>query len=249
MIQRFIFLLLCGFCLTAQAESVRLATSEYPPYVGTSLKGMGYIYVIVTKAFEQAGYDPVVEFLPWREAKQLDKHQNDAIFPSYGDKHSDSLICSKPLAAGPIGLYKHKQRVLHHTEKNPRKNQKQALYNLRKYRFGTVSGSDTATAFDDADFLIKIPVDSDLENLRQLKDGKVDLTIGDIFVNEYYIDKNHPEFAELEFLGPSLETRDLFVCFSRSSPNYAAKLAAFNKALDKMEARKELRKIAAEYGY
>ena len=226
-----VFLVLIIISLTAnlRAQSVRLATAEWPPYVSSESANLGQLSQIVTEAFTQAGYEVIIEFLPWDEAKQLEKYDNDAFFPSYGE--NTSVVCSHPISTGQVGLYKHKNSIIHHTAKHPRVDQTQALYNLRRYSFGVVKGYRNTDVFDSADFLIKKPTESDLANLRRLARKEVDFVVSDIFVAEYYIDKYYPEFSHLEFFGPSLQTQKLYVCFSKNSPNYTVKLTAFNKAL------------------
>ena len=224
------------FCSTiSHSESIRLATSEWPPYVSTHLKGMGYVYMLVTTAFQESGYDPIVEFLPWTETIQLKKYKNEAYFPEYNGVETDKMICSTAIDGGPIGLFKRKDDQIQYTVQNPRRNQKKTLYALRKYRFGTVEGYTNTAIFDQADFLIKKPVISDLANLRQLNTEQVDLIISDVFVTEYYLDKFKPEFDNLEFMGPALETKRFYVCFSKANPDYEKKLTAFNQKLNAMQ--------------
>jgi len=49
-------------------ETVRLSTSDYPPYNSEILKHYGLIPRIVTEAFRLEGIDVEYEFFPWKRS-------------------------------------------------------------------------------------------------------------------------------------------------------------------------------------
>lgn len=223
-------------------ERVRLATSEWPPYVGSDVEDNGFLYIIIRDAFKNSGYEPVIEFLPWDQAKQLDQNHNDAYFPEY-DNSDPTLACSYPIYAGPIGLYKKADNQISYSLKNPGKYQERAFQDLNRYTFGVVKGYINTQVFDSMATLKKQAVTNDLENLEQLDNDQVDLIIIDVFVAEHLIDKHKPDFDDISFMGPSLENKKLYVCFSKRAPNYAKKLEAFNNELARLQDSGELYRI------
>ncbi len=246
----FIFsILLCAFQAKIFAKHIALATTQWPPYVSTELKNMGYVYVIVTTALQNAGYDTSVQFLPWSEAKQLDKHGNNALFPTYENQENDHLICSEPITSSPVGFYKRKNKGIRYSVANPSQHQNIALNSLRHYRIGIVNGYQNINALDNADFLQKQMALSDIKNLQQLSYGEVDLAFSDIFVAEYYINKFYPKLDNIEFMGPSLENKNLYVCFSKRDPNYKEKLMAFNHELNVLKQNGKFEKIYHRYNF
>lgn len=246
------FFLLLGIISTsvsAENPTVNLATSDWPPYVASDMKGYGYVYGIVNGAFQSAGYHTHIAFLPWLEVTQVDKNHFDAYFPEYDGHTLKSFACSDPIQGGPVGLYRRKNQSINYTTPYPSKNQAEAFASLKGYRFGVVSGYKNTDAFDNATYLIKIPANTDLENLRHLQEGKVDLAFIDIFVAEYLMNKYNPEFSDLVFMGPSLENKKLFVCFSRNANNYIEKLAAFNRGLKELSDSGRLEQIIEQYQF
>lgn len=230
-------------------RTVRLATTEWPPYTGKELPGMGYIYAVVTQAFQQQGYRTAVEFLPWSEAIQLNKYHNDAFFPAYEDDFSDQYACSEPFHGGPVGLYKRKNSMIRYTVSDPHLNQETALRGLKGFKFGVVEGYSNTETFDNASYLKKIPAKNDFDNLKNLQTGKSDLAFSDVFVAEYLIDEHAPDLDNITFMGPSLENKKLYVCFSKHNRDYPIKLAAFNEGLSALRSSGKLKEIVDEFSF
>tara|TARA_B100000989_G_C19530786_1_gene469701 strand:+ start:3282 stop:4043 length:762 start_codon:yes stop_codon:yes gene_type:complete len=230
-------------------QTVRLAASNWPPYVDTSLPDKGFIYEIVKEAYESQGYRPVIQILPWYQAIELDKRHNDGAFPDYEPYDEQGVVCSKPIFGGPVGLYKRKDSPLRWLTKDPAQNQEQAFRALRQYRFGIVDGYLNTQAFDNADYLKKSIVDNDYQNLKQLANKQVDFAMTDIFTAEYLMEKHKPELDNIVFMGPSLENKKIYVCFSKNAKNYQAKINALNTGLDHLTETGQLDDIVRKYNF
>lgn len=224
---------------------VKLATTDWPPYVGEKLAGFGYIYAIVTTALQTSGYAVSVQFMPWADTIQLDRNHNDGFFPQYKNNQPD-LLCSDPIFGGPVALYKRSNDVMRYTVDNPGKNQANAFLALKNYRFGVVGGYINTTDFDNATYLKKVVAPDDYSNLKNLADNKVDLAFTDVFVAEYLKD-HHQELANIEMMGPSLQNEDLYVCFSKNAPDVTNKLAALNRGLHQLTESGEFQAILQKY--
>lgn len=246
----FIFLLsmlvFCN-CNADQSPLMRLATTEWPPYVVKDSKEHGFISEIITTIFHAQGYQTEINFLPWKEALVLTKNGNDAFYPAYERPERKDIVCSDAIYSGPVALFKRKDSDIKFSA-DPTKNEWQALRNLRQYRFGVVEGYVNTKIFDRATFLNKQTAHSDLANLQQLKEGKVQLIVADVFVALELINRHKPEFDNIEMMSPSLEQKKDYLCFSTTAPNYSAKLNAFNQGLQELKRSGELDEIVARYG-
>lgn len=231
------------------SHTINLATSEWPPYVSGHLPGNGYIYQIVDHAFKNKNYNVHIEFMSWDDAINFsDQHKHEGFFPAYeNETGSTSVVCSMSFDGGPIGLYRRKSLPIHYPVDNPGENQALVFSKLREYRFGVVQGYVNTREFDDATYLKKVSVANDYDNLKQLQEGKVDLIIIDIFVAQYYIENNPERFTDIEFMGPALENKKLYLCFKKQGIDYPQMLSDFNAALISMKASGELDKIISRY--
>lgn len=251
-IRHFLLLVCCALSASVQGNSyntVRLATTNWPPYVSDELPGKGLVYAIVAHAYQQQGYYTKTEFLPWTEAKKLHKYANDAFFPAYFDEKNEQLACSDPIQAGPVGLYKRKNSNLRYTVKNPHLDQAQALSDLKNHTIGIVDGYTNTVTFDQADYLKKVPAKNDYANLKQLQDHGVDLAFSDVLVAEYLIDEKAPSLDNITFLGPTLENKKLYVCFSKRNHDYPKKLAALNQGLKRLKQSGKMQALLDEYSF
>lgn len=234
-----VFFSLIFLSLSAQAKTIVLGTTEWPPYVLNSFN-KGYAYEIVAESFKAAGYDDVkIIFMPWADAeKALNEGQLDGIFPEYySEKRAKHVIYTAPFSDSPVGFYKKIGSGIHYPNNNPDKDVSATLNGMKKYRFGVVTGYVNLAPFDSNPQLDKIFVDSDLANLTQLYEGKVDLIFIDKYTAEYLIYHKLPsDYSEqLVFMDPPLGYKRLYVAFSKKN-NDAHKVATeFNTGLERIK--------------
>lgn len=215
------------------AKVIRLATLEWPPYVGQGLKQQGYVHEVVVTALARAGYDVQTKFVPWARAlREASLGEVDGVFPTYYTSDRAQLfVFSEPFAGGPVGLYKRIDTPAAYTV-DPRSNQIAALHGLREFSVGVVRGFANPPAIDSADFLKKEAGKSDLINLRRLYHKRVDLIVIDKFVADYLLENSLKEFrGELEFIQPPLEVKYFHLAFSKKDPAHWEKVDAFNRGL------------------
>ncbi len=229
---------------TAYSEEhiVKLATLDWPPYVGKDLPKYGFTTAIVSEAFKRAGYEVKIDFMPWaRVLQEAEAGQYDAAYPEYySEERVKTFFLSESFAVGPLGFYKRKADNIIYTK----------LEDLKPYRIGVVLGYTNTPEFDAADYLQKDAVNSDEQNLRKLLLGRVDLIVIDKFVGQYIIKTSIPEAADaLEFINPPLLEQPLYVIFSRQAAGSEQKLQAFNAALKTMREDGTLERILKEYGF
>ncbi len=209
--------------LFAKDKVVHIATLEWPPYVGASLKNQGPTIEIVKQALEKKGYKVNFDFYPWVRAVALaqdgkDGTSNvkyDAYFPEYFSTeiiNSKKFVFSDPLMSGPLGFC---IKTARKADFNYRvKNDLNITYDeLKKgknpidgkqIRFGVVRDYVNEEKFDARTFNVvtkatsgkDIPVDlvnSDELNIRKLNAGRIDLIFIDFFVEKYLTSEIIPE--------------------------------------------------------
>jgi len=228
--------------ISSDEHIIRLATLDWPPYVGEVLPQYGFTTAIVSEAFKRAGYEVKVDFMPWTRVLQETEAGNyDAAYPEYySEERVKTFFLSDPLASGPLGFYKRKADNITYTK----------LDDLKPYRIGVVLGYINTPEFDAADYLKKEATNSDEQNLRKLLLGRIDLVVIDKFVAQYLIKTSIPEaVGTLEFMEPPLLEQSLYVIFSRQVAGSEQKLQAFNAALKTMREDGTLERILKEYGF
>ncbi len=169
----------------AGTKTVKLATLEWPPYVGSDMAGYGFTSEVVAAAFKQAGYNVTVNFLPWERVLQETEDGNyDAGYPAYySDERAQKYLLSEPFAEGYTGFYKRKADNISYS----------TLEDLKDYRIGVVQGYVNSPEFDAADYLLKEEAIDEPTNLNKLLAGRIDLTVADRLVGQYIINTTLPE--------------------------------------------------------
>ncbi len=236
-----ILMLLCLVIFTPPApaqsrDRVVLATLDWEPYIGRTLKQQGYVAMIVKQAFERSGMDVEIQFHQWSRVIGLAKQGKvDGYFPEYySDTITDYARFSDPIPGGPLGFFKRSSSKISFT----------SIERLKGFRIGVVKGYTNTKAFDMANFLIKHPVKDDLSNLKLLLAGRVDLVVADKYVGEYLVRTHLPSQASaIKFLPKILEEKALYVCMSKRSSRPHVYLNAFNSGLRQMKADKTLEKL------
>jgi len=244
-------LLMTSSSSIAAEQTVRLATLAWEPYVGPDLENKGYVSEIAVEAFKRAGYTTITTFYPWaRAVKTAEYGEADGVFPEYYDeRRKESFVFSDPFPGGPVGLYKRKDMHISYPV-DPRIDQTKALFGLKQYRFGVVRGYINTREFDAADFLRKDEVFSDELNIKKLYNRRIDFMFIDKFVAEHLIQHKFPQYdAELEFMEPPLENKQLYIAFSKQAVNYKEKLSAFNRGLAQITADGTLAAIMKRHGF
>ncbi len=223
--------LLTTLSASVMAESVNLASLDWPPYTGAKLPGQGISAQVVTAVFAKAGIDSQFKFLPWQRA--VDTARSDAsfvgYFPEYADPSSPCLF-SEPIGHGPLGFAEQSGKPIVWS----------ALGDLKSIKIGVVAGYVNTAEFDRmvaADELKADVATSDELNLLKLANGRFDLAVVDQNVMQYLLQtspKLKPLAAKLQFNTKLLEDKSLHVCFTNSPAGKQA-LAKFNEALKQVD--------------
>lgn len=237
------FSLLCTVCSTGQAARplIVLAASEYPPYYGRNLPMQGAVVEIVVEAYRASGYDVELRFYPFARAMQAAKDgQFDGLIALWHRREREQWFAfSPPLAETRLSFYKRKDAAINSSTHEQ----------LRQYRIGAVRGYAGPSGFDAYQFNTVELVTFDLQNLRKLSAGRIDLVLIDSAQAAYLIKTQAPELAHLlERVGPPFRIDPLHLALSKKRQGYQRRLDAFNRGLAQLAATGQLDKIRERHG-
>ncbi|SHO43077.1 substrate-binding periplasmic protein [Desulfopila aestuarii] len=234
---------LCIVGINSQAaDSVKLNTLDWEPYIGEKMDGNGFVATLVREAFTASGYTVEFAFQPWVRAKATAKDgKADGCLPEYYLKEDQAdFLISEPFPGGPLGFMKRKSDNIAFSK----------LEDLKALKIGVVRGYVNTEDFDKADYLQKEEANDDITNLRKLLAGRLDLVVIDKFVGLYLIQQEMPDKAgEIEFVSPALEEKTLHVLISKKTANADAKMQAFNDGLKKIKDSGRLDELMKNSGF
>ena len=226
------------------AEQINLTSCDWKPYNGEGLLNNGFTCEIISKAFERRGHKVSFTFLPWKRAMlETEKGKYHALFAAYYTKERATIYAaSDAYATGPLVLCAKKNSNIKY----------KSLNDLKPYRIGVVLGYANTDAFDRADYLKKDTVSFDLQNIRKLLAGRVDLIVVDKYLALYHL-KNSPVLdgnsQSVEFLDPPLQEKTLHVMFSRAIPGFEKRVTDFNQGLKEIKANGTYKKILIRHDF
>jgi len=222
-----------AFADTAKQPTVKLVTTNWPPYTIKRGKDHGYVFDLVKASYEQAGFNVKVKFMSWQDALNAVKNgKADGIFPVYPQDKAHGLVLSQQFSGGPIVLYRRRDNAIPLTDARDPSGGKKLFWQLRNKRFGAVSGYQNVPAFDDNRGLSKRFVLDDKANLRQLYAGKVDFAVIDQFTAEAILQYQLPRAyrQSLVMVTPALGQQQLYLGFAAKGKKQL--VAKFNQGLD-----------------
>ncbi len=223
-------------------KHLKIATLEWPPYVGKSVIDNGFTTEIVRSAFEKAGYKVTFEFMPWKRVlAEVESGQCDAGYPAYyTDDRAQTYSMTKPFANGPLVFFKHKDSEINYN----------TLEDLKGKKIGIVRGYVNTPEFDSADYMEKIVSNSDLQNLRLLLKKRIDLAVVDKYAGMYLLNTNlSDQKDDLEFIEPVLKDKTLHVMISRNDEESDKLAREFDDALQLLEAEGAISEILEKCGF
>ncbi len=216
-------------------KAIDSATLNWPPYSGTSTKQHRLVSEIVTQAYKISGYDVQINIRPWARALRETRFGiHDLAFPAY---YSDER--NRDFVMVPLGIYSDVAFM----KINPRLPDRYLiLQDLTPYRIGIVHGYVNRPDFDEADFLTKLTFYSDKEAFdRLVKDGcdliVIDKRVGALLSRDM---KPPPSYT---FMSPVLDSKMLYVAFSRKVPDLEKKIMAFKYGYAELEKNGRVKNI------
>ena len=205
---------------------IELVTLEWPPYAGQDMEDKGFVVDSIRKAFETVRYSVQLSFRPWARAlSETEFGIRDVAFPSYFSEERNKKFALVPLdLTSDIGFMKIREDIPATYD---------SLSDLSPYRIGVVHGYVNRPDFDQAEGLKKVPAYSDLDNFQRLINGKLDLVVMDRRVAGYIARRTGAK-VKFTFLRPWLDSKRLYLAFSRHAPDFKKKMAAFQYGYEEL---------------
>lgn len=198
--------------------------------------------VLARAVMEPQGYEVILNLRPWARAMYESRTgQHDALYLAYRNKEREAwYVFSEPIAQMKTGLFKLKERPISYA----------TVQDLRPYSIGLTRGAAVSAEFDQAEYLRKEASDNDVQGLKKLLRGHIDLYAGNQTVLQFLIDTELDPLSrqKIEFIYPPLATQGLHMAISRQTPDYQRKLDDFNRGLRRVMADGTYQKILREHG-
>lgn len=203
------------------SDTVRIVSLEWPPFAGKNLPGGGSSLKLIRDVFAKSGIRVEYVFLPWNRAlTQFMQGHFDAIAPEYYNRHRQKAChFSRGFQSSPLGFLTPKAVEVTWRE----------LSDLRDRVIGTVAGYANTIEFDqlvDQGVLRVEPVSNDETNILKVANGRIPMAVIDANVLDYLL-RHQPRLQGLRekvhFNKKILESKQLFVCFSRNQRGWELK--------------------------
>lgn len=227
----FLAVLVPVFCLLgfpANAEKVRIATGEWPPYISSKLKHDGLASHIIKEAFALKQIDVEYVFFPWaramKEAELGYVHGTHVWFHS--KERADKFVFSDPLVSSEYVFFHLKNREFSW----------QKYSDLRLKRIGISTGYFYGDKFENARKMGLFSVNevaSDEQNLKMLFRRRIDIVpidplVGYHLIHEIFPPQQIPLFTNHP---KAFQQSPMHLMFGRKHPQHAKLQAVFNEAL------------------
>ena len=228
------------YSVVAHAESIELATGEYPPYVSENFKNQGFMTEIIVTAFNQKGYDVKTRFLPWQRAFDSTKAgKYKGIYTMwYREDREEWFAFSDSLPPTEIGFMKLTENDITF----------ESYSDVKSLRIGVVRGYASPVGFDEAGLTTHEVVEDRL-NISKLLLGRVDLVLIDKITGQHILNTEYADRkGEVNWL-VSLQIDPQHLAFSKKAPGYEKLLHDFNRGLKVITDNGSVAKILASHGF
>jgi len=230
--------------VTAQADTVKLVTLEYPPYeYHDGDKADGIAVRIVQEAFRKMGKDVSIEVLPWKRALHMTKTGDaDAIFTAYKNDervtfldYSETVLMPQVLS---VWVKKGSDIAFDGT-----------MESIASADIGLVDGISYGAVVDDA---IKAGTLKSLDyapessnNIKKLMGGRIDAVIMNKYGAMHHL-KQQNGLGEVVELQPEISSVPSYIAFSKAN-NLAGMRDELDGVLQEMIASGEYQAIIDAY--
>ena len=222
-------LLLSSMNSTLQAQTLKLGTGEFPPYISSNLNRGGALTHIVTSAFTAAGYESTVEFIPWTRAYKLaDNMRIDGTFAwSIKVDRQVSFLYSKPLF-----IFEQKAFALKHKTVNVSDSAVKDSVNLCRPQGYAIQGFSKNLI---GSGVAKHFAPPDVETcFNMLKAGRVDVVVVDKLEGQNYVARQFSNIDDVKVLDKTFYKYSNHLLISKKHPQAKQLMKDFDMGLDKI---------------
>ncbi len=227
--------------IPARAETLVLATGEWPPYSSAAMDDQGVFPAILAMVFTEMGVDHEIRFYPWKRCYQMVRDGEIwGAFPySRTQRRLQEVLYSDSVAYSTTVFF---------TYGNKPAIQYKDLADLAPWHIGGISGYFYEEQFDKAGLRVTY-VPDERSALQMLVAGRVDLVPVNELVGWHLIREMFPGQGErFHVLERPLSHNELSVIVSPDRPGSQRMLERFNRALAKVLASGASRAILESHG-
>ncbi len=211
----------------AEGKTLKISTGEYPPWTGEALPEQGYVNHIVREAFAAVGIQVEFIYMPWKRAfEEAKKGKVDATSYWFNNsERSASMLLSEPLIQNRTVFF---QRM-----EDPPIEWK-TLDDLADYRISATVGFSYTEAFLKAIAerqLNATLVPSDVQNIKMLMSGRVELIATDEMSGFYMAATLSVDPRKLRVLDPPMVTDKGYLMATKSKSESTDLINEFNRGL------------------
>lgn len=227
----------------ADERAVRIAIEPWAPYADEDLPGRGFLTRLTEAAFEAAGYDPVVEFIPWARALYDVEHGYRDVLMGlfYSDERNEVYRYSEPVYQAQVGLVARSGFEL---------DAYASFDDLVPYTIGIGRGFANSPDFDAAVEEGMFNVDVATEHgahIRMLFADRIDMLAGTVDIIMHLAREQGFAPEDMKVLEPPLMTHDIHIGVSRALDDSARIRDDFNEGLAIIHANGVYDEILARY--
>jgi polar amino acid transport system substrate-binding protein len=216
-----VWVVLFGPAFGCLAEQISVGTSEWPPYeYSENGKALGFATEILEKVMPGIGYEPKIEFMPWKRATEMAKAgEIDALYSaSHNAERAEFLHYPEtPLHPSEYVFFVRKSDV--------GKLKFDSFDDLKSYKVGVTRGY----AYSDEllkkleEFKNSDEAASDELNMQKLVEGRIDYFPSDL-LNGLALAKRLWIQNDITYLYKRIKVKDYFITFSKKSPKVSPEL-------------------------
>ena len=244
---------LIGFILLSLPQGVaaqgvvNLASIEHPPYTGEQLKHDGMITQIIQEAYARVGYQVGIRYYSAaKAAKMTEAGDVDGLaIVQMRRERKEWVLYSDPMPATEMVFYKRKNMEIPFDGKDYHALKGKGYFYGTGTSYAHLEGLDSVLLGQTHIFVFK----DDLQALRRLEAGRIDLVIIDKFVAQYVLSTQMPKSIDaLNSISHPLSIVPNYLAISRMAPQAQKKLDDFNRGLAMLAQDGRIHAILAEHG-
>lgn len=208
-------------------QSVRIASGEWPPFIGSNLPNYGFVGEIISQAFAQQGYQVEFHFLPWARAyaeTQRGLYDATAIWMHSEEREVD-FFYSLPVSQEEFVFFYPVKKPFNWT----------SLSELAPYKLGGVLAYSYGKELDALLESGTLTMERDglaAKNLEKLAKGRVDIVPEEKHIGYYLINQEIPHLQALITHHPTpFLTNSNYLLFPKQGARSQELLAIFNHYL------------------
>ncbi len=239
----FYFTLFVAVSQNVWSQKVRMVTTDWAPYYASTIKSGGVVTELAQAAFLRGGIESSINWYSWIRAMRMVKEGSaDAVMGAYySDERAELYTFSDPLFSVDVGLIALKSLGIEKYK---------GLHSLEPYLIGLMRGWVYTQEFDAADYLKKQIVVNQVFAVRMLFAKQVDIVAASISVFKHEANLlTNSEDQEIVVLDPLLDSKPLYLMFSKTNPNSLALIKIFNAGMASIRADGTFQKILEKHGH